>query len=623
MRKIPQIENRKHPAYFKKSRVAASNDTLRHLAFDNSLQANIIFTVNSGKIIMANRAACKLLGYFKKELLTKSRADIFKVSESSFNKMLKQRKGRESMVVVVGIKKSGKPFPCEISSALFMDEDAVEKAITTIADISKNLLKQINIDIKKARIVAHDIVLAKSKQKGIDIKKEKIVAHNILAAKSRQKGIDIKKGKIVAHNIVLAKEKQKGIDAKKAKIVAGNIVQTKSRQKRIDTEKTKIVAHNIKLALAKSGEEKLEQEMAIKAEYKESFKLIFNASPDVVLFDSDLVTNKVIISDAYEKEFGYKITSNMTQAEDWISHIHPDDKEAVMQDYARMLASEEIEWKYSYRFLRADNSVANVSSSRIILRNAFGKAYRMIGSIHDESKQKVLEERLEEEIMLKEEQIAIATEEAKESERSYIGKELHDNVNQLLGASRLYLDMAKQGGENSKMYLVRSSDYTLRAIEEIRKLTKGLTTSIIRNLGLREAIDTVTRDMMEVNPVKISCALEHFKEQSVNDKFKLNIFRIVQEQLNNILKHAKATEIAICLLQDKKSIMLTIADNGIGFDTSQKRKGIGLENIKNRVASYNGTADFVSQPGQGCILNVTFSVTDSLLNKSGIAAAQV
>ena len=74
----------------------------------------------------------------------------------------------------------------------------------------------------------------------------------------------------------------------------------------------------------------------------------------------------------------------------------------------------------------------------------------MIGSMQDISKQKVLEERLEQEIKLKEKQIAEATEEAKETERSDIGKELHDNVNQLLGASRLYLDMAKQGGETAK-----------------------------------------------------------------------------------------------------------------------------------------------------------------------------
>ena len=63
--------------------------------------------------------------------------------------------------------------------------------------------------------------------------------------------------------------------------------------------------------------------------------------------------------------------------------------------------------------------------------------------------------------------------------------------------------------------------------------------------------------------------------------------------------------------------MLAISDNGVGFDTSKKRKGIGIDNIKSRAATYNGMADFVSQPGQGCVLNVTFPVADAQLNKGG------
>jgi len=373
------------------------------------------------------------------------------------------------------------------------------------------------------------------------------------------------------------------------------------------------------LSPQKELEEKLAVAMATKGKlkmgYKESFKFIFHSSSDV-LFDNDLETDEVIISDSYEKEFGYKITGNMTPSKDWISHIHPGDKDTVYQDYLRMLASDDIEWKQSYRFLKADNSVVNVLSNSIVLRDTVGKAYRIIGYMQDLSKQKVLEERLQQEIKIKEKQIESATEEAKQAERSDIGKELHDNVNQLLGASRLYLDMAKRGGEHSEMYLSRSSEYTLTAIEEIRKLSKGLTTDIIKDLGLCDAIQTAARDMMEVSKVKISCALESFIENRVNNKFKLNVYRIVQEHLNNILKHANATEVIISLSQRLKSITLVISDNGVGFDTSQKPKGIGISNINSRVASYKGTAGLASQPGKGTTLTVIFPVIDALLNKS-------
>jgi PAS domain S-box-containing protein len=371
------------------------------------------------------------------------------------------------------------------------------------------------------------------------------------------------------------------------------------------------------LSRQKELEEKLENEIANKGklltEYNERFHFIFNSSTDV-LYDNDLITGTVIISDAYEKEYGYKIKSNMTPSEDWISHIHPDDNKAVFKDYLRMLESEDREWKYNYRFLRSDGSVVNVISSAVIVRHVDGKAYRIIGSMHDKDKQGVLEEKIEQEIRLKEKQIAEALEEAKETERSEIGRELHDNINQLLGASRMYLDLAKRGGADSEMYLSRSSEYTLMAIEEIRKLTKGLTTDIIKSLGLCDAIENIAHDMQEGNQLKISFALDGFIENSVSDKFKLNVYRMVQEQLNNILKHAKATQVAISLSQNKKIIQLTISDNGVGFDTGKKRKGIGLANIKSRAASYKGTADFVSQPGQGCVLNIIFPVSGAVLN---------
>ena len=407
--------NKKQAVISKKPTPPGTEGTLRDLAFDNSIQANIISTVSSGKIIVANSAACKLLDYSKKELLTKSRAAIFDINQSGFKKMMRKRTAEGySSALVTAIKKSGKLLPCEVTSTIFMDEAGVEKSITTIVDMSQNILTQKNIDIRKEEIVADNISLAISKQKNIDIKKEKIVAANILLAKSRQKEIDIKKEKVVAANIMFAQ-----------------------------------------------------------AKYDEAGK----------------------------------------------------------------------------------------------------------------------------------------------TQKSEIGKELHDNVNQLLGTAMLYIEMAQREGEKSGMFLSRSSEYILNAIEEIRKITKGLTTDTVKYLGLRESINNITRDMMEVNPIKISTTLEPFVEGSVNYKFKLSVFRIIQEELNNILKHAKATEISILLYQNKKSIILSISDNGIGFDIVKKRKGIGVDNIKSRAASYNGTADFVSTPGEGCVLTVAFPMANVLLNK--------
>ncbi|HMF70615.1 MAG TPA: ATP-binding protein, partial [Flavitalea sp.] len=87
---------------------------------------------------------------------------------------------------------------------------------------------------------------------------------------------------------------------------------------------------------------------------------------------------------------------------------------------------------------------------------------------------------------------------------------------------------------------------------------------------------------------------------------KLVIYRIIQEQMSNIIKHAEATEVKIELKKNKRGTTTIIEDNGKGFDTSLKRNGIGLKNIRHRTEIYNGTVNIKSSPGLGCKITVSF-----------------
>jgi signal transduction histidine kinase len=98
------------------------------------------------------------------------------------------------------------------------------------------------------------------------------------------------------------------------------------------------------------------------------------------------------------------------------------------------------------------------------------------------------------------------------------------------------------------------------------------------------------------------------EDASVSSDLKLTIYRIVQEQLNNIIKYAKAKTVYIKVLQGKATIYLSIKDDGVGFDSSQRSKGVGLMNIRTRAALYNGRVTIVSEPGKGCELNVIFEL---------------
>jgi two-component system sensor histidine kinase UhpB len=101
------------------------------------------------------------------------------------------------------------------------------------------------------------------------------------------------------------------------------------------------------------------------------------------------------------------------------------------------------------------------------------------------------------------------------------------------------------------------------------------------------------------------CIDEDYEALLIDKNKELMLYRIIQEQLNNILKYAQATEISIDVKQKGDQLYLTIRDNGIGFDTHQQGNGIGLKNINSRVNFYSGKMKLTSAPGQGCTLEVS------------------
>ena len=149
--------------------------------------------------------------------------------------------------------------------------------------------------------------------------------------------------------------------------------------------------------------------------------------------------------------------------------------------------------------------------------------------------------------------------------------------------------MARKDEESRDSLLTNASTFTLTAIEEIRKLSKTLITPLIKEIGLKDSIKDLTEEIMLVHPIQILFTAKDFIEDELNDKFKLNIFRIVQEQINNILKHAQAKKININMEDYDGKLLISITDDGIGFDTRKKKAGVGITNIKSRSELYNGT----------------------------------
>ena len=253
--------------------------------------------------------------------------------------------------------------------------------------------------------------------------------------------------------------------------------------------------------------------------------------------------------------------------------------------------------------------ILDISSHKIEYK---GRA--AILAIHNNITEKIrLEEKLEEERLLKQKEITEAMIQVQEKERYEISTELHDNVNQQLTVAMMYIASAQQKFPEGSEVLKQSSGFILHAIEEIRKLSQTLVTPLIKHFGLSKAIEGLLDDVSAVNPLQIELTADSFFEDDIKYDFKLSIFRMVQEQMNNILKHAKANHVNIELHRNHQFIYLKIQDDGVGFDSNQQRKGIGLYNIISRSDLYNGIVDIQTSPGKGCGIYITFPLKDNIL----------
>jgi signal transduction histidine kinase len=207
--------------------------------------------------------------------------------------------------------------------------------------------------------------------------------------------------------------------------------------------------------------------------------------------------------------------------------------------------------------------------------------------------------------------IGQATIETQEQERSEIGRELHDNVNQVLTTTKLYLDLSLSNPELKDELIEKSSKNVIYVINEIRQLSRSLMNPSLGDLGLIDSIHDLIENINITRKLHVTLKAGEELEDKLSENQKLTLFRIIQEALNNAIKHAKATNVFINLYESKSNLFLTINDDGVGFEPVSVKKGSGLKNIQNRVYLANGTISLESTPGKGCNIEITFPITNN------------
>jgi PAS domain S-box-containing protein len=319
------------------------------------------------------------------------------------------------------------------------------------------------------------------------------------------------------------------------------------------------------------------------------------------IWDWDIATDTIYRGQGFSTIFGYEETISSLEIR-MSSIIHPDDKERVRAELENALAGQALTWQSEYRFKCADGKYKYVIDKAYIIRNEKGDAVRMIGAVQDVTEQRRLEEQLASEEARKKKDVLQAIIYAQERERNEISHELHDNVSQILTTCKLLLEAAVQ--QNDPKYLQQTKENLQKAIDEMRKISHRLNPATLKYIGLEGSINDLVNNINNTGNININFTSLVPDMTKIHDDVQLALFRIIQEQLNNILKHANATNVAITLTHQNEKINLTIIDNGAGYDLGVKKHGLGLRNIFNRTEFYKGTAQIFTEPGKGFKLQV-------------------
>lgn len=304
--------------------------------------------------------------------------------------------------------------------------------------------------------------------------------------------------------------------------------------------------------------------------------------------------------------------SEKNEIPDFFTHfqhqVHPDDMERITREYKEIDKNKSASWKSEFRLKGVDGQYYRLISNAHIIRNPVtGMNERLVGALLDISDLRNLQTEYYEQKLHHRRTLAASIIMAQENERTRWAQELHDNVCQILSVANMYAIDIAEHPENVTTLGEQLKKLVAESISEIRQLSATIRTPAFDQETLQEAILKLSANINRLNPLKIILDDEKFYEESLDNDRKLMIYRVVQEQVNNIIKYAEAQSVQISLDNTSSDLVLIkVTDDGKGFVPEQALSGIGLKNIQGRLQVYNGNLKIQSSPGNGCILEASF-----------------
>ncbi len=211
---------------------------------------------------------------------------------------------------------------------------------------------------------------------------------------------------------------------------------------------------------------------------------------------------------------------------------------------------------------------------------------------------------------------------SEENERRRIAQDLHDDIGTMLSLTKLSLNQLNKAmtdrDEKEELFMKKAQSLVEETILHVRRITRELVPTTLERFGLTEAIYEFIHKLAEGNTLSISFQPGTEELPRVGQKIELAVYRIMQELVNNAIKHANCTKIDVILEMNNQFIGLQVADNGIGFDPvtikEQHLTGLGLLGIESRLAILHGTVQYSKSGNGGSTAKILIPIDTEILS---------
>jgi PAS domain S-box-containing protein len=573
----------------------------------------------TGRVVEANDQLAQMLGYSREELIGRPVTDLVAVESRPLVEQMIQT-GHESPYEHLSVRKDGSTFPVEVQARAFFS-DKRQLRVTSVRDITARKAAEESLRASEQRFRGYFEMglvgmAVTSPDKGFDQFNDKLCeilgySREELATKTWTELThpnDLQADLTQFQRLLAAEIDGYELDKRFIR-KDGSIVYTHISAKCVRDANGKIVDL---VAMAQDiTERKLSEEALRKSE--ERFELAVRGSNDGI-WDWDLRTNQVYRSPRLLELLGYHQGELSEGVDSFEAHLHPEDRESTwkaVRNHLHKRKPYDAEFRLKtrsgdYRWFRARGQA---------VWDAAGKAVRMAGSISDVHDHRMAEEFLrqaQDRALVAREEFTQRLISAQEQERKRLANELHDSLGQNLSLvqNRTQMALAEAGlPPGAAAHLEAIGRVAIEAIAEVRNLAQNLRPLHIDQFGVTDSLESLVEQVAQSAPIQIERRFENVDDLFRGDEA-TTLYRILQEALNNLVKHSQASRATVTLERDLHCVRVRLEDNGRGFDMSavaaarKVRTGIGLTSISERVRMLGGSFQIRSAPGQGTRIRI-------------------